>query len=251
MPSSPRILRGLIVRGWKVYQPRLEGLSPGDTADSQQTDISFEEMELQEEDRLKKAQEEASEQCCKMLEQAADEALSIREKSRDEGYAEGFKKAEEESAGLREDARMTLEDAHRERREIIAGAEPEIIQIALNLAEKILNHKVEMDLGCILAVMARSLEALPAGQNVILRVNPLDEKICRESRQRLQGLLKKDVTLEIIPDEEIPLGSCKVQSDEAEVELHLQKELDILGKKLMSLALSAGETIIEEEDDLL
>jgi flagellar assembly protein FliH len=249
MPSSPRILRGLNVRGWKVYEPRLEGLSPEDTADSQQP--GAEEIEMQAEDLLKSAQEEAGEECRKLLEQAAKEASSIRENSRIEGYAEGLKKAEEESSGLLEDARMTLEEAHRERRDIIAGAEQEIIQIALNLAEKVLNHKVEMDSGCILAVMARSLEALPAGQSIILRVNPLDEKICRESRQRLQGLLKKDVTLEIIPDEEIPLGSCRVQSEEAEVELLLHKELAILGKKLISLAVSAGETIMEDEDELL
>ena len=249
MPSSPRILRGLNVRGWKVYEPRLEGLSPGDTADSHQP--SAEEIELQAEDLLKSAQQEAGEECRKLLEQAAKEASTIRENSRIEGYAEGRKKAEEDAAGLMEDARLTLEEAHRERRDIIAGAEAEIIQIALNLAEKVLNHKVEMDSGCILAVMARSLEALPAGQNVILKVNPLDEKICRESRQRLQGLLKKDVTLEIVPDEDIPLGSCRVQSEEAEVELLLQKELHILGKKLMSLADSAGETIMEEEEDLL
>lgn len=253
MPSSSRILRGLNISGWKVYQPRLEELSLGEatTADTLQLDNSDEEIKLQAEDILKRAQEEADEHCRKLLEQAAKEASSIREKARDEGYAEGLKKAEEEAAGLREDARMTLEEAHRERLEVIAGAEPEIIQIALNLAEKLLNHKVEMDSGCILAVMARSLEALPAGQSVILKVNPLDEKICRESRQRLQGLLKKDVTLEIIPDEEIPLGSCKVQSDEAEVELLLQKELDILGKKLMKLAVSTGETMIEEEEELL
>jgi len=121
--------------------------------------------------------------------------------------------------------------------------------MALNIAERLLNYKIETDTNCILAVMARGLNALPAGKSVVLRVNPMDEKICRENVQKLQGMLKHDVALEVLGDESIPLGGCRVESEEAEVELLLQRELQLLGKKLLKLA-SSGEIYFRADENL-
>jgi flagellar biosynthesis/type III secretory pathway protein FliH len=46
-------------------------------------------------------------------------------------------------------------------------------------------------------------------------------------------------------DEDMPLGSCRVESDDSQVELLLQKELEILAKKLLQLASSAGGDVMQ------
>ncbi len=252
MPSSSKILRGFEIKGWKVYHPRLEEKLQDSlaTADAdQQLSLNSEEIAKQMEEVLKQIREEGEEQRRQLLAQAAEEARLLKEQAWKDGFDEGFKKGELEASRLEEKARGILEKAWKERWEILAGAEPEIIQIAVSIAEKLLNYKVETDSSCILALMARALNALPVGRNVLLRVNPLDEKICRESFHTLQGLLKQDIVLELLGDDGIPMGSCKVESEEAEVELLLQKELHILGKKLLELATTSGRRYLLEDEE--
>ncbi|HHT46157.1 MAG TPA: hypothetical protein GX004_02540 [Firmicutes bacterium] len=246
---SSRILRGLSIKGSIVYSPpfpeknNLKSLYHTEKGPAAEIDPREQAKEF-----LEKAREEFEAERLRLLREAEEEARFLKEKAREEGFAEGFRKGEIEAAGLLKEAEEVLRQAEQEKREILARAEPEIIQIALNIAEKLLNYKVETDSNCILQLIYRAMEALPAGKNIILRVNPLDAKICQENYQRLRGRLKNGASLEVHEDEDMPLGSCKVESEESQVELLLQKELEILSKKLLKLALSAGEDALREGD---
>lgn len=247
MPLSSRILRGLSIKGSIVYSPSFPEENNLKSPYHSETEPPAEiDPWEQTEELLKKEREEFEEERSRLLREAEEKARSLKEKAREEGFAEGFKKGEIEAAGLRKEAEEVLRQAEQEKREILARAEPEIIQIALNIAEKLLNYKVETDSNCILQLIYRAMEALPAGKNIILRVNPLDAKICQENYQRLKGRLKDEVSLEVYADEDMPLGSCRVESEESQVELLLQKELEILSKKLLKLALSAREDALRE-----
>lgn len=260
MLLSSKILRGLEIKGWRVYHPpqleeRLKkklDFSTSVAAEQQPSSVAEEstkeEIAKQMEVVLEQIREEGEKQRRQLLEQAAEEARLLKEQAWKEGFEEGRSKGEQEAARMVEEARQILERAHEERREILAGAEPEIIQLAVSIAEKLLNYKVETDANCVLALMARALNSLPVGRNVVLRVNPRDEKICRENFQALQGLLKQEIVLELQGDPAIPAGSCKVESEEVEVELLLQKELHILGNKLLEVAVASGRSYFFEEE---
>jgi flagellar assembly protein FliH len=254
MPLSSKILRGLDIKGWKVYRPRLGEKNFRDPAQKpafcsitdggEEQDFQVEQEHL--EDPSRNTREEFAEERRQALAKAEEEARFLKEKAWQEGFTEGLQKGEADARKLREEAQKVLEQAQEERRQILAGAEQEIIQIAVSIAQKIINYEVETDSECVLGLISRSLEALPAGENILLHVNPLDAKICQENFRRLRALLKNGISLEILPDKLIPLGSCKVESEESEVELLLQKELEILESKLLKLAVSAGEKFLEE-----
>jgi flagellar assembly protein FliH len=246
MPLSSRILRGLDVKGSVVYSPPSPAKNEKENTPSPETEPLAEvDPREQAEAFLKKAREEFEEERSRLLRDAGDEARLLKEKAREEGFAEGLKKGELEAARFRKEAEEILKQAEQKRIDILARAEPEIIQIAVTIAERLLNYKVETDSSCILQLIYRALEALPAGKNIILYVSPLDAKICQENFQRLQGRLKNDVSLEVHTDEDMPLGSCRVESDDSQVELLLQKELEILAKKLLQLASSAGGDVMQ------
>ena len=58
----------------------------------------------------------------------------------------------------------------------LAGAEPEIIQIAVSIAEKLLNYKVETDFNCILALMAQGFKCSPHRKNIPEELTPWTRK---------------------------------------------------------------------------
>lgn len=251
MPSSSKILRGLDVQGWRIYYPRLEEESFPEPAGQEDAPLIMSAADETErakevEEILAGAREEGEKLRREILAEAVVEARLLGEKARDEGFQEGYQQGEKAARELVEEARQILKQACSERQEILAEAEPEIIRLALSIAEKLLDYTVNMDSRCILALITRGLHALPSGQKVYIKINPLDEKICRENFYGLQELVKEGTLLEIVADEKIPPGNCRMESEEVEVEMLLQKELQILGKKLLELAVSSGQQYLQE-----
>ncbi len=245
MPLSSKILRSYEIKGWKVYSPPQPGgehpESSTNTAAPRQSPGNPAAVPGQMEEFLQKVRGEGEELRRQLLAQAAEEARLLKEQAFKDAFEEGRKQGEPEAARVIEEARQVLAQAWEKRQEILAEAEPEIIKLAVNIAEKLLDYKIETDEGCILALMATALNALPVGRNVLLKLNPRDERICRENSHLLKELLKREIKLELQGDEGIPAGSCKVESEEVEVELFLQKELHVLGNKLLEMAASSGK----------
>ncbi|HHU76082.1 MAG TPA: hypothetical protein GXZ24_04205 [Firmicutes bacterium] len=245
MPSSSRILRGLAVKGWKTYYPRQgEGEvsvkekepSPDMPSVAEPPQPSKEEIEEERKAILQQAREEGEEQRRKIIDLARQEAEKLREQAQRDGFAKGRQEGEKAAEKMKDEARKKLEKAHQQYEAILADAEPEMIRIAVNLAEKLLNTQLEINEGLIVGIVSRCLEALPGGQEVIVRVNPHDEALCREKLDILRTLLKSDTVLEIRGDIEIQPGSCRVDTEEAEVTFNLSRELQALLKKLLTLA---------------
>lgn len=243
MPSSSKIMRGLDVKGWKAYEPRLEELLEMAGQDEHGGNGEKKLLDPEEEKRrlLEHARQEAQELKQKVLEEARREAESLKEAARQEGYSEGFRQGQEEAEAIKAEAEKALQLAHEEHRQLLAGAEEEIVQIAVSLAEKVLSRQVEIDREAVLSLLAKGLDALPGGQEVEMKVHPRDKQVCRENRDRLQELMKNGAVLEIIADQEVPPGCCRIESEEAIVELMIQKELESLGRKLLKVASSSRE----------
>ena len=243
MQLSPKILRGLKVKGWKTYEPRISE-EPGDNfADDQELDAeeqlppppSREEMEKERAEILTAARKAGEQLRRDALTKVEKEAAVLREQAEQKGYQEGFTRGEQAAAKLQQEAAHTLKLAKEEHLAMLDGAQGEMLKIAVSMAEKLLNVQLEVNEDAVLAMIIRSLEALPGGREVVLHVSPQDEPLCRDKIQELQGQLRKDVSLQIVADEAVSHGSCIVASEEAEVSFLLQEELKILAKKLLGL----------------
>ena len=254
MPSSSKILRGLDVKGWKICYPRrIENSSP-EPAVREEGSLPLPATDAAEhaepvEKILTDAREEAEKLRREILAETVAEARQLGETAREEGFSKGYREGEEAAHEIIEEARQTLKQARGERQEILAQAEPGIIHLAVSIAEKLLNYTVNMDSRCVLALITRGLQALPGGTKVNIRVNPLDEKICKENFYSLQEMVKDGTRLEVTADEKIPPGNCHLASEEMEVEILLEKELQILAKKLIELATSSGQEYLREAEE--
>ena len=246
MPLSPKILRGVDIKGWKTYLPRVPGEDEsGDNLKREKKGLPAEELsplptreELERERAviLEAARQEGEQVRRQLLAKAEEEAKALREQAREQGYREGLARGEAEAGRLREEAAHVLEKARAEHRSLLDGAEEQILRIALSVAEKLLHVQMELNEEVILALLARCLESHPAGQELLLRVNPAHEELCRRKLQDLQGYLRREASLQLVADAALPYGSCVVESEEAETAVLLQKELEILSRRLLALA---------------
>ncbi len=113
----------------------------------------------------------AQEQSRSILEEAASEAKAIKEKAHSEGYTRGYQEGKKEALNLKKEADIMLKNARLERKNIIDSAEPEIITLALQMAEKIVHRELTLDKSLLLA-MLRGLKAETLGNGVVIRINP-------------------------------------------------------------------------------
>ena len=250
MPSSSRILRGLEIKGWMTYYPRLEEsisfpdedvglvLPDGETTAAPAVPPlpTREEIEKERQSILQQARRESEAQCLQLLDKTRAEADKLREKARQDGHTQGLLAGEQDAEKLRAEARAVLEDAHRQKEEILTGAEPEIIRIAVSLAEKLINYQLTVDAELIISLISGCLESLPSGEEVTIRVSPRDEAVCREKAEFIRSELKKGASLRIIADEDLKPGSCRIETEESEVTFILTRELQALTGKLLQLS---------------
>lgn len=257
MPSSSRILRGLDIKGWRTYYPRQEEneilaeeteepSSPDGLSEPEPPLPTREEIEEERKAILEQARREGEEHRRHILAKAQEEAAKLEEKARQEGHSKGYLEGRMAAEKIKTEAKELLKQAHQQREKILADAEPQILQIAVNLAEKLINYQLEVNENLIIGIVSRCLEALPGGREVIVRVNPRDEIVCREKSDMLRRILKKGAVLEIRGDAEVQRGCCRVDTEESEITFVLARELKILAEKLLELAASSGEAYAKD-----
>ena len=157
-----------------------------------------------------------------------------------QGREEGLAAAREQMAALITEAREALETAGEMRREIIRSAEPQVLELAVLMAEALLHAKLATDRTAILGVVAEALAQVAGEEAVMVRVSPDDYAVCREHRESFPGFLEEDSSLKFIFDETVPRGSCRVQSKNGQVESMLKERFETLKRALLGETENAG-----------
>ncbi len=151
------------------------------------------------------------------------------EKLEAEAYHEGFQKGE--TAG-REDALKEMEvtmqkyaDSIREigriRSSLYAQTEKEVVQLALEIAKKIVNREIQADRNIIRTLVRVALSRVTEKKSVTVRLNPLDYKFLMENIEKLddEGW---DVSLQ--SDNSIEQGGCLVETGCGDIDARIGEQ---------------------------
>lgn len=154
------------------------------------------------------------------------EALRFKEevfsKARDEAKADVQARAAEELARAKMQAGQ-----------IIAGAEQEVLELALKVAQKIIGRDLERDPDVLLELVANCSEAARSSKAMILRVHPEDGKLLREKRPRLMELIGRAVDISIRDDSEVERGGCLIQTEYGKIDGQIRTQFEMLRNVLM------------------
>ncbi|TAM61608.1 hypothetical protein EPN52_02255 [bacterium] len=133
--------------------------------------------------------EEARARSEALIDETAQAAAALREQARisghDEGLREGRRTAQEELAQAAAALRGIVESAREQRRAVIAAAEPEIVRLALLVAQRVIHREIEGDPRVVVDVARAAIAHLSDKETMVVRVNPGDLEIVRAAREEL------------------------------------------------------------------
>ncbi len=83
-------------------------------------------------------------------------------------------------------------------------------------------------------------------EKVLIKVNPIDVKICRQHKDFFRTFLTEDAGIKFLPDEEIPPGSCRAYGQYSLVESFLQERFNLVKETLTVASLQTSQEEVRE-----
>lgn len=179
------------------------------------------------------------------------EARAEAEQKVREAYEEGLRRGMEagqaqfeESVGLAAEALQQASEAMvLVRQTFLDSLEPQVVQLAIALAGRILDREVSLDPYVIETTARAALERISDEERVTLRINPGDLEVLREKKPELLGQFERIATIELVPDEEVESGGCLASTDHVEIDARLSAQLDSIMAQLLSEAKGAPQDV--------
>jgi flagellar assembly protein FliH len=162
----------------------------------------------------------------------AKNKAEMLKKSQSEGFDKGFSEGLEQGirAGQKEivgrlrrlDSIIYELDHVKEKK--IQEILPEIVDLSLEIAKKLVHKKIEQDRDIIIAVVREAVRKLGREDKMVIRVNPVDYDTMLSNLEVLREEARlKDIIIE--PAEAISPGGCYIESPTAEVDARIEEQI--------------------------
>ena len=171
---------------------------------------------------------EGQQRAIELISDAAVHAEDIEEAARktgfDQGQADGQAAAGAEVETMLTTMRGLVDVARAERHKIIEGAEPEIIRLAMLLAEKIVHQQISIDKGVVLSMARAAIARLVNRETVTVRVNPADIETIREHKDRMMANTEIE-HLRMVEDNRVDPGGIVMETESGTIDAKVGTQL--------------------------
>lgn len=164
-----------------------------------------------------------------------------------EGFAEGkklgeieaFRQTAEERSQIIESQIATFAEAldsmgeamHRAIADWFENAEPELANIAVLIAEKLIRRELKQDPLAIVEIVKQTLQEITHASSARILVNPQDVRFLDGREQELLAAAGSIRSIEFVPDETVHAG-CLIQTEGGSVDARIEVHLKNLIKEL-------------------
>ncbi|KPU28220.1 hypothetical protein TR13x_02465 [Caloranaerobacter sp. TR13] len=182
---------------------------------------------------------EARENADIIMEKMYKKSQLMIEESKQKGYEEGYKKGYEEGCIS---AEKIIKEANNIKREYLQKKalylkqlENDIIDLVINISEKIINQKLDDDREVIISIILKGLESLLVSDKVIIRVSKDDYGIVDLAKERLlaEASLIEDIEVKI--DNNLEKGGCVIETERGCVDVSIKTQIEAMKKTLKDI----------------
>jgi len=166
---------------------------------------------------LAEAESEARDLC----RQSQEKAQTLCQEAQDRGYQAGMAQAEEEIVARVDRLMQLAEGAIQAREALLRRSEPEIIELAIGIAEKIVGQELTINRAAVSGIVRRALARAATSDACYLRVNPADAQIIEE-------YLRHDrvkASCEVVIDDPIEEGGCVIATSYGQVDAQISSQI--------------------------
>ena len=175
--------------------------------------------------------EEARRQAAGLLAEAETEAKELRRRCQeraealygewqDRGYQLGMAEGEKEIAEKIDRLARLIERAIQAREGLLSRSEPELVELAIGVAEKVVGQELTVNRTVVAAMAHRALERASTSGIYYLRVNPVDAEVVKEHL----GQQLTEMRCEIVADSGIEEGGCVIVTSHGQVDAQVSSQ---------------------------
>jgi len=186
----------------------------------------------------------AAMQARELVAKAEARSSEIEAQARSDGHAEGVTDGRAAvSAEFAESVAAMHElvaAVRAERNEVIESAEPELVNLAMAIAERVVHEHIAVSPDTVLENVRSALTRLVGREVVTLRVNPADVEIIRQHRDAIAS--GNDVEhVRVVEDQRVDRGGVVVETDAGTIDAKISTQLREARRALQSGEVAARE----------
>jgi flagellar assembly protein FliH len=181
------------------------------------------------EERAKALLQDAFERASRLLAEAeqrgAAQVEKITAEARAAGHAEASAAVDRDMADMMSTMRNLVDMARVERHKLMESAEPELVRLAVGIAERVLHQQIALDRGVVVEMAKVAIGRLVEKESVTVRVNPGDLERMREHRDELldSGEIKN---FRVVEDQRVDRGGVVVETDGGTIDARVSTQLN-------------------------
>jgi type III secretion protein L len=143
-----------------------------------------------------------------------------------EGHEEGRQKGYAEMTEILARARI----AHGQ---LIKDAEPQLVKLAIKIAERVIGAELQLGDEALLAIVAKAVDQLRQSKELVLRINPTDAEILRREKRKLLEYIGRLKDIGFKEDPHVARGGCVIETENGTVDAQLSTQLELLEHTLL------------------
>lgn len=202
---------------------------------------------LEEIERMKKQAKQEINHWWEQRRQDDEQQIAIaQEKGKQLGLQAGRAEAEAEVKAVYADklslAQRIIEQAYEAKDDIIQEAEPFLLELSVELAQKIISKQLTVEPSWIIDSIKNVLNRRKKQGAVTLCVSPQQFEWVNEAKEELRLVLDSETDLHIVPDFRVQDAGCIVRSAYGSMDARIDTQLTEIKRALLEVASSPEET---------
>ena len=165
-------------------------------------------------------------------------SLDAADEGRRSGYEEGIRNGEAEIASKRKKLDEYREQLDKEYDDRIKKMEPELVDVLLKIFSEVTKVLSVDKRDLILTLVNSVMGGTEVSKNYIIRANKDDAQFLRDNKDRIQGIVGRDINIEIVEDPVLKRNQCLIDTDLGIFDCSLDIQLENLIDDIKILACS-------------
>ncbi len=164
-----------------------------------------------------------------LVSRAQEEAETIKKSAFEEGYRKGLEQANQDMEKFRTELACFMNS----RNEVFEYIAPDILEISVDIAKKIIKKEVESDPQVLINTIVDVLKTVSKSEPKInIRVKPQAVQFIKDTIPNITYQYGIDAKINIVSDPSIEEGGCVFQTNNGIVDASIDTQLEIIKKAL-------------------
>lgn len=164
-----------------------------------------------------------------LVSRAQEEAETIKKSAFEEGYRKGLEQNNQDIENLRKN----IAEFMNARQEVFEYISPDILEISVEIAKKIIKKEVETDPQVLINTIVDVLKTVSKNEpKITIRVRPQAVTFIKDTLPNITYQYGIDAKINIISDPSVEEGGCVFQTNNGIVDASLDTQLEIIKKAL-------------------